>query len=847
MEWLIKCLRHLVIPIDVFYIYRSKLFDAEYYLSCYPEVEAQLKQRTFWWENRSSRCFPLRIIAKYITMPIRHYVKYGSSEGKNPNSLFDTNIYLRTLKNSKERLIHNPMVHYIYQIRHEESKVKDGEFLRGQTGYPTKEEEEKLYALKSQWMITGKPVIMISIHSFTCGGGEIMPIRLANELTEMGYPVLVHILNTITVQEKIASMLNVSIPVVKTKDCMVMLHLMKEFSIFIVSTHHLECQTFFAKALAIDEKLRKQVNHVATTHGMYETIPLTDLKNIIKSMDMQIDHWTYVADKNVEPFTYCGYYHKDKFNKIPNGMKYSKHYELPTDIPDLGENPFVISVVSRALKEKGWRESIECVGRAIELSQRNLHLLLIGDGEVYEDLQKEELPSFVHLLGFKENPMDYYAISDLCLLTSYYQSESAPLTIIEALMCDVPVIATDLGDIKEMLTYQGELAGEVYSLKNGTIPIDLVCERIIGLMNDRERYDRAKTYAKAKGQTFELRQVANQYLKVFMKKNVTAKIVSVNEIGQKKPVLQSELLHVTVIVPNYNYSRYLRLRLESIYQQTYSNFDVILLDDNSDDSSRNILMEYKERYPEKTRLIENHQNSGSPFIQWEKGIKSAQGELCWIAEADDYCELTFLKKVVDAFQDPLVHLSYCKSEYVYENGRVIRGAAKHYLSQVSDTKWNVDYCNEGKNEVKEALALCNTIPNASAVVFRKPHNLGLLDQCGWRNMHMCGDWLFYLVIIYEGKIAYTTETLNYFRIHKQSVTRKSDRTEDFYREQEQIAIAVREIYGVSDEVIDRQSDLILEKYLRETNESQEHFETLYSKEKITSHRQIEWSSLYEVK
>lgn len=81
--------------------------------------------------------------------------------------------------------------------------------------------------------------------------------------------------------------------------------------------------------------------------------------------------------------------------------------------------------------------------------------------------------------------------------------------------------------------------------------------------------------------------------------------------------------------------------MDSIYQQTYQNIEVILLDDFSSDNSVEILKQYAKKYPHKTRLVVNEQNSGRVFRQWNKGLALAKGELIWIAESDDYCDTNF--------------------------------------------------------------------------------------------------------------------------------------------------------------------------------------------------------------
>jgi glycosyltransferase involved in cell wall biosynthesis len=92
---------------------------------------------------------------------------------------------------------------------------------------------------------------------------------------------------------------------------------------------------------------------------------------------------------------------------------------------------------------------------------------------------------------------------------------------------------------------------------------------------------------------------------------------------------------VSVIVPNYNHSQFLSERLDSIINQTYKDFELIILDDASTDNSIDVINQYLNKYPELIRFQPSTNNSGSPFVQWDNGIKLAKGEFVWIAESDD--------------------------------------------------------------------------------------------------------------------------------------------------------------------------------------------------------------------
>ncbi len=95
---------------------------------------------------------------------------------------------------------------------------------------------------------------------------------------------------------------------------------------------------------------------------------------------------------------------------------------------------------------------------------------------------------------------------------------------------------------------------------------------------------------------------------------------------------------ISVIVPNYNHARFLKRRIDSILNQTYQDFELILLDDCSSDDSCDILLSYKDN-PHVSQIVFNDENSGTPFKQWDKGIRMAKGKWIWIAES-----FGFLKK-----------------------------------------------------------------------------------------------------------------------------------------------------------------------------------------------------------
>jgi len=70
---------------------------------------------------------------------------------------------------------------------------------------------------------------------------------------------------------------------------------------------------------------------------------------------------------------------------------------------------------------------------------------------------------------------------------------------------------------------------------------------------------------------------------------------------------------VSVVVPNYNYKRYLNLRIQSILQQTYQNIELILLDDASTDGSEEVLSGLSRPMPKVSHILLNEHNTGNPI------------------------------------------------------------------------------------------------------------------------------------------------------------------------------------------------------------------------------------------
>lgn len=217
-------------------------------------------------------------------------------------------------------------------------------------------------------------------------------------------------------------------------------------------------------------------------------------------------------------------------------------------------------------------------------------------------------------------------------------------------------------------------------------------------------------------------------------------------------------MKVSVIIPNYNHANYLKQRIDSVLNQTYQDFELIILDDCSTDHSRDVISVYK-NHPKISKLVFNDKNSGSPFLQWEKGIRLAKGEYVWIAESDDWCEPTLLETLVDGIeQDPGCVISYCQMYCVNQNNDIKWQSWHRCLSEVVDSA----------PFIQDYLAVKVSIYNASMAIFKREAYAAVTKE--YLKYKFSGDYLFWIQVAMQGKVHISGKLLNYFRKHDGDVS-----------------------------------------------------------------------------
>ncbi len=236
---------------------------------------------------------------------------------------------------------------------------------------------------------------------------------------------------------------------------------------------------------------------------------------------------------------------------------------------------------------------------------------------------------------------------------------------------------------------------------------------------------------------------------------------------------------VSVIIPNYNHHGYLIPRIESVLHQSFQDFELILLDDASSDSSITILKMY-EKHSKVSHLICNDMNSGSVFKQWIKGIELAKGDYIWIAESDDFAHPDFLKHTVSELK------SNQSAGLVFTDSNIV-DSESNPLGLMSETHALLhQFVILGRSSLTSqdlSSYFINDliVSNASAVLFRTSA-LRHLDMGMLQRLYNAGDLFTYISILLNHDIRYLHLPLNFYRTHQENETKKNARNGRLHRD-----------------------------------------------------------------
>lgn len=208
-------------------------------------------------------------------------------------------------------------------------------------------------------------------------------------------------------------------------------------------------------------------------------------------------------------------------------------------------------------------------------------------------------------------------------------------------------------------------------------------------------------------------------------------------------------LKVTVLLPVFNSEKYLRQAIDSILNQTFKNFELLIINDGSTDGSNIIINSYSD---ERIRVLDNCENVGLTASR-NRGLQEARGEYVALLDSDDiaystrlYDQVTFLEKNKDF-------------------GLIASWA--NIIDETSNTTGEIWKYDASPEKIISILLFHNYFVQ-SAVMLRKSC---LPAEC-YRNFQLAEDYDFWVRIARNTRVWNLQKVLIGYRIHKESISRK---------------------------------------------------------------------------
>lgn len=149
---------------------------------------------------------------------------------------------------------------------------------------------------------------------------------------------------------------------------------------------------------------------------------------------------------------------------------------------------------------------------------------------------------------------------------------------------------------------------------------------------------------------------------------------------------------VSIIVPVYNVERYLKRCVDSILNQTFTDFELILVDDESTDDSGKICDRYAEQ---DNRIVVIHKKNGGVSSARNAGLDAAVGEYIAFCDSDDYVLENWLIQMTDKMVNHKVDSVVSNWQLVDENDQVLRVTSfEEGIKYISDEKDKISYYYE---------------------------------------------------------------------------------------------------------------------------------------------------------
>lgn len=233
---------------------------------------------------------------------------------------------------------------------------------------------------------------------------------------------------------------------------------------------------------------------------------------------------------------------------------------------------------------------------------------------------------------------------------------------------------------------------------------------------------------------------------------------------------------VSVLIPTYNYAHCLDEAIQSVLEQQYQDFELIIIDDCSKDNTDEVIQKYLS--DARVRYYKNSVNLGL-VGNWNKCLSYANGEYIKFLCADDKFRYDLLDKFVSAMEQyPNVSLVVCNKTMFGKSSVTVELPFKHLQS--------------GKEILHHTLNTKGWLGEPTCVMFRKSNlHLGPFKP----GMVWLPDWEMWIRQLTAGDCFIVSEPVAFVRNHSQQLTKKVVKQFTHYFEEYELCKAIRENNG----------------------------------------------------
>ena len=214
--------------------------------------------------------------------------------------------------------------------------------------------------------------------------------------------------------------------------------------------------------------------------------------------------------------------------------------------------------------------------------------------------------------------------------------------------------------------------------------------------------------------------------------------------------MEGSLINISVIMPVYNSAHFLKEAIDSVLNQTYKDYEFLIINDGSTDHSESIILSYNDT---RIKYHKNEFNKGLVYTL-NKGLQLAKGKYIARMDADDICLPTRFEK-----------------QFLFlENNKdiaVVAALIKQIDNNNSDLGfWNDDFNKIAEGDIKAFMPKLNCIAHPSVMM-----RADVVKKIGYKLYKNAEDWGLWLTLLSNGfRIVKLNEVLLYYRIHPSSLS-----------------------------------------------------------------------------